>query len=163
MADTTELLPGSIWSNLTALNADATEAQVAEICTELGLKERIERLPNGIFTLLDEELLHTLSIGTRKLILLAQAMIKDAAILLIDDISQGLNPEEFERLLALIPRLRSSSITGKDRCVIIATENKLILGIVDRLCILDKGISVFEGTGKELQARMQPTLPMEVR
>jgi len=163
MADTTELLPGSLWSNLTALNADATEAQVAQICAELGLQERLEKLSNGIFTMLDEELLFTLSIGTRKLILLAQAMIKDAPILLIDDISQGLNPEEFERLLTTITKLRRSSVTGKDRCVIIATENKSVLELVDRLCILDKGISVFEGTGKELQARMQPSLPMEVR
>ena len=163
MADTTELLPGSLWSNLTALNADATEAQVAQICAELGLQERLEKLSNGIFTMLDEELLFTLSIGTRKLILLAQAMIKDAPTLLIDDISQGLNPEEFERLLTTITKLRRSSVTGKDRCVIIATENKSVLELVDRLCILDKGISVFEGTGKELQARMQPSLPMEVR
>ena len=163
MNNTTELLPGSLWSNLTALNADATEEQVAQICAELGLQERLEKLPNGIFTMLDEEVLYTLSIGTRKLILLAQAMIKDAPILLIDDISQGLNPEEFDKLLTTISKLRNSSITGKDRCVIITTENKSVLELVDRLCILDKGISVFEGTGKELQARMQPSLPMEVR
>jgi len=163
MNNTTELLPGSLWSNLTALNADATEEQVAQICSELGIQERLEKLPNGIFTMLDEELLYTLSIGTRKLILLAQAMIKDAPILLIDDISQGLNPEDFDKLLTTISKLRNSSITGKDRCVIIATENKSVLELVDRLCILDKGISVFEGTGKELQARLQPSLPMEVR
>jgi ABC-type branched-subunit amino acid transport system ATPase component len=90
-------------------------------------------------------------------------MIKDAPILLIDDISQGLNPEDFDKLLTTFSKLRNSSITGKDRCVIITTENKSVLELVDRLCILDKGISVFEGTGKELQARMQPSLPMEVR
>jgi len=163
MGDTTELLPGSIWSNLTALNADATETQVAKVCVELGLQERLEKLPNGVFTILDEELLYYLTIGTRKLILLAQAMIKDAAILLIDDISQGLNPEEFEILLKTIPKLRSSRVTGKERCVIIATENKSILELVDRLCILDKGVSVFEGTGKELQARLQPALPTGVQ
>ena len=38
-----------------------------------------------------------------------------------------------------------------------ATDNKMLLEKADRLCILDEGITSFQGTADELRARMQKT------
>jgi ABC-type multidrug transport system ATPase subunit len=51
--------------------------------------------------------------------------------------------------------MRRSSFSGQERSVILATDNRLLLEQADRLCILDKGVSTFNGTPDELRARMQ--------
>ena len=76
---------------------------------------------------------------------------------MIDDISQGLAPDQFQAVLDALPTMRRCTFSGQDRSVILATDNKLLLEKADRLCILDKGITSFQGTAEELRARMQKT------
>jgi ABC-type bacteriocin/lantibiotic exporter with double-glycine peptidase domain len=151
----TDLLPGTIWANLTAMNHDATPRGVEAICRSLGLLSFFESLPQGFDTELSDEVLYRLPNGVRRLMALAQALIKDTPVLLIDDISQGLAPDQFQALLDALPGMRRSSFSGQERSVIIATDNRLLLEQADRLCILDKGVSTFNGTADELRARMQ--------
>ncbi|WP_242036368.1 ATP-binding cassette domain-containing protein [Cyanobium sp. FACHB-13342] len=150
-----ELLPGTIWSNLTAMNPDATVNGVRQICATLGLLEFLEGLPEGFDTELTDEIAYQLPNGVRRLMSLAQALIKDTPILLIDDISQGLAPDQFQAVLEALPTLRRCTFSGQDRSIILATDNKLLLEKADRLCILDKGVTSFQGTADELRARMQ--------
>jgi ATP-binding cassette, subfamily C, bacterial LapB len=154
MPDST-LLPGSVWSNLTAMNPDATVAGVRGVCDQLGLLDFLDGLPAGFDTLLSDEIVYQLPSGVRRLMALAQAVVKDTPILLIDDISQGLAPDQFQQVLEALPGLRRCSFNGKDRSVVLATDNKQLLEIADRLCILDKGVTSFQGTAAELRARMQ--------
>ncbi|MFM7313838.1 MAG: ATP-binding cassette domain-containing protein [Cyanobium sp.] len=151
----TDLLPGTIWTNLTAMNHDATHRGVEAICRSLGLHGFLERLPDGLDTELTDEMLYRLPNGVQRLMALAQALIKDTPILLIDDISQGLAPEQFQSLLDALPSMRRSPFSGQERSVLIATDNRLLLEQADRLCILDKGVSTFQGTASELRARLQ--------
>ncbi len=152
-----ELLPGSIWSNLTAMNPDATVAGVRQICASLGLLDFLDGLPDGFDTSLTDEVAYQLPNGVRRLMALAQALIKDTPILLIDDISQGLAPDQFQAVLEALPSLRRCTFSGQDRSIILATDNRLLLEKADRLCILDKGVTSFQGTAEELRARMQQT------
>jgi ATP-binding cassette subfamily C protein LapB len=152
-----ELLPGTIWSNLTAMNPDATVSGVRQICATLGLLEFLEGLPEGFDTELSDEIVYQLPNGVRRLMSLAQALIKDTPVLLIDDISQGLAPDQFQAVLEALPTLRRCTFSGQDRSIILATDNKLLLEKADRLCILDKGVTSFQGTADELRARMQQT------
>ena len=152
-----ELLPGTIWSNLTAMNPDATVTGVRQICSSLGLLGFLESLPEGFDTPLTDEVAYQLPNGVRRLMALAQALIKDTPILLIDDISQGLAPDQFQAVLDALPSLRRCTFSGQDRSVILATDNRLLLEKADRLCILDKGVTSFQGTAEELRARMQQT------
>ena len=152
-----ELLPGTIWSNLTAMNPDATVAGVRQICASLGLLAFLDGLPDGFETPLTDEVAYQLPNGVRRLMALAQALIKDTPILLIDDISQGLAPDQFQAVLEALPSLRRCTFSGQDRSIILATDNKLLLEKADRLCILDKGVTSFQGTAEELRARMQQT------
>ena len=150
-----ELLPGSVLSNLTAMNPDATEAGVRRICASLGLLEFLEALPEGLSTELSDQIVYQLPNGVRRLLALAQALIKDTPILLIDDISQGLAPDQFQAVLEALPSMRRCAFSGQDRSVILATDNRLLLEKADRLCILDKGVTSFQGTADELRERMQ--------
>jgi len=150
-----ELLPGSIWTNLTAMNPDATVSGVRKICASLGLLDFLDGLPDGFDTELSDEIVYQLPNGVRRLMALAQALVKDTPILLIDDISQGLAPDQFQAVLEALPSLRRCTFSGQDRSIILATDNKLLLEKADRLCILDKGVTSFQGTADELRARMQ--------
>ena len=153
----TELLPGTVWSNLTAMNPDVTEDGVRKICTSLGLIDFLDGLPDGFDTPLTDKITYQLPNGVRRLMALAQALIKDTPILLIDDISQGLAPDQFQAVLEALPSMRRCTFSGQDRSVILATDNKMLLEKADRLCILDEGITSFQGTADELRARMQKT------
>ncbi len=150
-----ELLPGTVWSNLTAMNSDATVDGVRRVCADLGILETLEGLPDGLFTPLTNEVTYQIPLGVRKLMALAQAIIKDAPILLIDDISQGLAPAQFQMVVDSLPKLRRCAFSGQERSVILATDNKLLLELADRLVILDKGVTVFQGTAEELRQQMQ--------
>jgi len=150
-----ELLPGTIWSNLTAMNPDVTEDGVRQICTSLGLLDFLDGLPEGFDTPLTDQIVYQLPNGVRRLMALAQALIKDTPILLIDDISQGLTSDQFQTVLQALPSMRRCTFSGQERSVILATDNKMLLEKADRLCILDKGITSFQGTADELRAQMR--------
>ena len=151
----TELLPGTILSNLQAMNPDATEAKIRDILSELKILDYLDNLPDGLITSLDEAVVYQLPQGVLRLISLAQALIKDTPIMLIDDLSQGLSPDQFQTFLDVLPSFRKSHFTGKLRSVLIATDNKLLLEKVDQICILDKGVTSFQGTAEELRQRLQ--------
>ena len=153
--ETTELLPGTILSNLQAMNPDATLRRVRDILAELRILTYLESLPEGLNTSLDEALVFQLPHGVLRLLSLAQALIKDTPIMLIDDLSQGLSPEQFQTFLDVLPSFRNSHFTGKPRSVLIATDNKLLLEKVDQICILDKGVTSFQGTAEDLRQRLQ--------
>ncbi|MCT0223648.1 ATP-binding cassette domain-containing protein [Synechococcus sp. CS-1328] len=154
-----QLLPGTVLSNLTAMNPDATLTGVRRVCEQLRILEFLENLPEGLQTALTDEIVFQLPNGIRKLLALAQAVIKDTPILLLDDLSQGLAPAQFDAVLDVLPSLRRCSLSGQDRSVILATDNKLLLEKADRLCILDKGVTVFQGTAEELRSQMKQPQP----
>ncbi|MEA5423790.1 ATP-binding cassette domain-containing protein [Synechococcus sp. CCY9202] len=154
-----QLLPGTVLSNLTAMNPDATLSGVRGVCHQLRILDFLENLPDGLQTALTDEIVFQLPKGIRKLFALAQAVIKDTPILLLDDLSQGLAPAQFDAVLEVLPSLRRCSLSGQDRSVILATDNKLLLERADRLCILDKGVTVFQGTADELRSQMKQPQP----
>ncbi len=137
------------------MNPDVTPDGVRHICNQLGLSNFLETLPQGLDTPLTDHIVYQLPSGVRRLIGLAQALIKDTPILLIDDISQGLAPDQFQQVVDVLPTLRRCQFSAQDRCVILATDNKQLLALADRLCILDKGVTTFQGTADELRSRMK--------
>ena len=141
------------------MNSDARFQDVAMVCQMLELHQFFESLPDGYHTTLTEDIIYGIPLGVRRLFSLAQALIKDSPILLIDDLSQGLTPTQFDLVVNLLPSLRRSCFRQQKRSVIVSTENKALLSLADRICILDKGVTAFEGTPEELKRKVQQSSP----
>ena len=67
------------------MNPDSTDGKIREILSKLEILDYLDNLPEGLNTSLDEAVLYQLPQGVLRLISLAQALIKDTPILLIDD------------------------------------------------------------------------------
>ena len=153
--NTSQFLKGSLWQNLTAMNPDASIEAVKDICELIGVYDFILNLPDGFDTYLDNDMSYHFPVGVQKLISLAQALIKDSPILLIDDISQGLTSVQFDAIVDALPKLKQCSFSKQERCIILTTSNNKMLELADNICIIDKGVSTFQGTQKELEMLVQ--------
>ena len=121
----------------------------------LGILDFINSLPKGFDTELTYDINYIFPVGMQKLLSLAQALIKDSSILLIDDISQGLSTAQFQYVLNALPCMRKCWFSNQERSIIMTTSNNLLLKSADKICILDKGVSTFQGTYGELESIVQ--------
>ena len=89
-----------------------------------------------------------LPFGTLKRIELARALVSRPRLLLLDEPAGGLNHEEVEELGALIVRLRKDF----DLTILIVEHHMaLVMGISDRVNVLNFGKKIAEGTPREVQ------------
>ncbi len=96
-----------------------------------------------------EQTIETLSKGFRRRVGLAQAILHDPGVLILDEPTDGLDPNQKHQVRQLIADM------SKDRAIIISTH---ILEEVDAVCsraiIIDKGRVVADGTAQELRKLM---------
>ena len=94
--------------------------------------------------------LNELSKGYRQRVGLAQAIIHDPKILILDEPSAGLDPNQIVEIRHLIKEL------GKEKTVIISSHIlQEVQAVADRIVILNKGQVVADGTNAELMAGFQ--------
>jgi len=101
-----------------------------------------------------------LSKGYRQRVGLAMAMIHDPQILLLDEPTAGLDPNQIAEIRGLIKKL------GKEKTVIISSHIlQEVQAVADRMVILNKGQVVADGTTAELMAGFQgkAQLTLEVK
>ncbi|HVD11670.1 MAG TPA: ABC transporter ATP-binding protein [Gaiellaceae bacterium] len=90
-----------------------------------------------------------LSYGTRKRVELARALAAGPRLLLLDEPAGGLNHEEVEELGALIRQLRNDfELT----LLLVEHHMGLVMGVADRVHVLDFGCLIASGTPKEVQS-----------
>lgn len=91
--------------------------------------------------------IRTLSGGMRRRLGIAQALLGDPALILLDEPTAGLAPEERLRFRELISRV------AEDRAVVLSTHQIEDVGaLCDRVVVLKEGRCAFEGTPLELRA-----------
>jgi ABC-2 type transport system ATP-binding protein len=93
--------------------------------------------------------IETLSKGYKRRVGLAQAILHDPAVLIMDEPTDGLDPNQQHQVRELIKQM------AKDKAIIISTH---ILQEVDAVCtravIIDKGRIVADGTAEALESRL---------
>jgi branched-chain amino acid transport system ATP-binding protein len=72
-------------------------------------------------------------------------------LLILDEPAAGLNEQESAALMALIRRIREMGIT----VFLIEHDMKVVMGVSDRVVVLDNGNKIAEGTPGEVQANPQ--------
>ncbi len=88
-----------------------------------------------------------LAYGERRLLELARALATGPSLMLLDEPAAGMNPHETEDLDALISRIRDSGIT----IILVEHDMNLVMGISDRITVLNFGEKIAEGLPREVQ------------
>jgi branched-chain amino acid transport system ATP-binding protein len=87
--------------------------------------------------------------GDQRRLEIARALAADPTLVLLDEPTAGMNPQETRELMAFIQRLRSElGLT----IFLIEHDMKVVMGISDRVTVLDYGVKIAEGTPAEVQS-----------
>jgi ABC-type branched-subunit amino acid transport system ATPase component len=98
------------------------------------------------------DLAKNLPYGDQRLLEIARALATEPRLLLLDEPSAGMNPREAEELTAFIARLRREfGLT----ILLIEHRMEVVMGISDRVTVLDYGVKIAEGAPQEIQRHPQ--------
>jgi branched-chain amino acid transport system ATP-binding protein len=89
-----------------------------------------------------------LSYGDQRRLEIARALATNPKLLCIDEPAAGFNPAEKERLMQLIREVRDRGYT----VLLVEHDMKLVMGVCDRVVVLEFGRKIAEGTPAEIQA-----------
>jgi ATP-binding cassette, subfamily B, bacterial MsbA len=140
------LFSGTIRENIAYARPKATDAEVQAAARAAHADEFIERLQQGYDTLVGERGVK-LSGGQRQRVAIARAILKDPAVLILDEATSNLDTES-ERL---IEDALSKLLVG--RTTLIIAHRLSTVQRADRLVVLDRGRIAEEGTHEALLAR----------
>ena len=85
---------------------------------------------------------YTLSYANRRRVEIARALALRPRLLLLDEPTAGMNPTETEEMQALIGTLKARGMT----ILLIEHKLELVMQLSDRVCVLDDGAKIAEGT-----------------
>jgi ABC-type branched-subunit amino acid transport system ATPase component len=94
------------------------------------------------------ELSRNLPYGDQRRLEIARALATRPKLLLLDEPAAGMNPAESVDLMALIRRIRETGVT----VLLIEHHMRVVMGISDRIAVLDYGSKIAEGTPAEVRA-----------
>ncbi len=90
----------------------------------------------------------TLSYGQQRRLEIARALATNPRLLLLDEPAAGMNPQETRELMDFILKIREEfELT----VLLIEHDMRVVMGICQRIKVLDYGVTIAEGTPKEIQ------------
>jgi branched-chain amino acid transport system ATP-binding protein len=96
----------------------------------------------------DEEFARNLSYGDQRRLEVARALATQPKLLLLDEPTAGMNPQETAEFTAFVERLRTErSLT----VLLIEHDMRVVMGVSDRVTVLDYGEKIAEGTPDEVR------------
>lgn len=133
----------SLRENIRLGNLSASDQEVLEAATKAQCDEFLERLPQGIDTLAGDGG-KQLSGGERQRISLARALLKDAPIVVLDEATAFIDPENEEKMNQAI-----AEIIREKTVIVIAHRLSSIMN-ADQILVMKEGILEASGTHEEL-------------
>ena len=94
-----------------------------------------------------DELAQNLPYGDQRRLEIARAMATKPQLLCLDEPAAGFNPAEKQRLMELIRKIRDQGIT----VLLIEHDMSLVMGVTDRIVVLEFGRKIAEGTPAEIR------------
>jgi branched-chain amino acid transport system ATP-binding protein len=89
-----------------------------------------------------------LAYGDQRRLEIARSLASDPTLLLLDEPAAGMNPQETNAMMELIRLIRARGVT----ILLIEHHMKVVMGISDRLIVLDHGVKIAEGTPDAVRA-----------
>jgi branched-chain amino acid transport system ATP-binding protein len=96
----------------------------------------------------DNELARNLPYGDQRRLEVARALATDPQLLLLDEPTAGMNPQETAAFTEFVSKLREEQ---KLTVLLIEHDMKVVMGVSDRVTVLDYGEKIAEGGPKEIQ------------
>lgn len=143
---TVYLFEDTIENNIKFGNPDASHEEVVAAAKKAACHDFILSLPEGYQTKIGEGGA-SLSGGERQRISIARAIIKDAPIIILDEATANVDPENEEALMQAIHSLT------KDKTIIMIAHRLKTVERADQIVVLDKGRIVEQGKHRELLAK----------
>jgi branched-chain amino acid transport system ATP-binding protein len=95
----------------------------------------------------ENELAHSLAYGDQRRLEIARALATDPHLLALDEPAAGMNATETATLRELLERIRADGTT----ILLIEHDVKLVMGLCDRVAVLDYGKKIAEGAPAQVQ------------
>ena len=137
------LFHDTILNNIRFGRPEASMEEIKEAAKKAACHEFIENLPNGYNTMLGEGG-STLSGGEKQRLSIARAILKDAPIVILDEATASVDPENEH----LIQQAISALVKGKTLIVIAHRLNTI--QFADNILVIDQGKLVQQGTHEQL-------------
>ena len=137
------LFKDTIYNNIAFGNEQATKEEVIEATKKAKCYDFIMALPNGFDTLVGEAGL-TLSGGERQRVSIARAILKDAPIILLDEATASVDPDNEADIQDAINAL------VEDKTIIVIAHKLSCVKTADKILVLNDGKLIQEGTHDEL-------------
>lgn len=137
------LFEDTIENNIKFGASDATHEMVVKAAKKACCHDFISELPEGYQTLVGEGGA-SLSGGERQRISIARAILKDAPIVILDEATASVDPENERELQQAIAELT------KDKTILMIAHRLSTIRNADQILVLDKGCIVQQGTHQAL-------------
>jgi ABC-type branched-subunit amino acid transport system ATPase component len=115
---------------------EAADAQARRWLTFVGLRGK------------ENEVARNLSYGDQRRLEIARALASEPKLLLLDEPTAGMNPSETVAMMTLFGRIRQElGLT----ILLIEHDMQVVMGVSDRVTVLDHGEKIAEGTSEEVR------------
>jgi ATP-binding cassette subfamily B protein len=140
------LIKKSIFENVRMAKPSASEEEVIEALRKAQCMDIIEKLPDGIHTVIGEKGTY-LSGGEQQRITIARAVLKDAPILILDEATAFADPDNESKVQAAFEEL------SQNKTLIMIAHRLSTVMNADRIFVMDKGKCTESGTHEQLMSR----------
>ncbi len=141
------LLPGSVADNLRCAAPEASDEALWAALDAAGLGERFRRVEEGLSELIGEGSGGGLSVGEISRLAIARALLRDRAVIVLDEPSAALDAEQERRLCEILRGL------AEERALLVVSHREALWEGADRLLELRGGRLLADATTGSLAAR----------